>query len=214
MSKGAPFGGEKNVTVLKMARGYVFLVVMLSLIVGVSTTITKRSKKQPLCRNNMPYDPTKARLVVMNEPIIGKEVLCDTQNGWIYIQRRGYGNQSFYQLWSRYVFGFGDVYADHWLGLEAIHNLTYSGHADLVIRVVDNGRYYDLYVSGFKVKDAKHYYQMTYEMILGGSLSHEAFERSKSCYFTTKDEDHDTLVGEKSDISIHLCSHLFIKSVG
>ena len=36
-------------------------------------------------------------------------------------------------------------------------------------------------------------YQMTYEMILGGSLSHEAFERSKSCYFTTKDEDHDTL---------------------
>ncbi|KAK3792641.1 hypothetical protein RRG08_019916, partial [Elysia crispata] len=57
----------------------------------------------------------------------------------------------------------------------------------------DNGRFYDLYVSGFKVKDAKHFYQMTYDIILGGSLSHEAFERSKSSYFTTWDKDHDTL---------------------
>ena len=35
-------------------------------------------------------------------------------------------------------------------------------------------------------------YQMTYDKIGRGSLSHEAFERSKSCYFTTGDRDHDS----------------------
>ena len=34
-------------------------------------------------------------------------------------------------------------------------------------------------------------YQMTYDIIVGGSLSHEAFERSKYHYFTTIYEDHD-----------------------
>ncbi|KAK3787629.1 hypothetical protein RRG08_044435, partial [Elysia crispata] len=110
----------------------------------------------PLCRKGMPYDWKKGTLVVMNEPIIGQKVLCDTLFGWIYIQRRIDGIGSFYQLWSRYANGFGDVDNDHWLGLEAIHNLTYSGYADLVIRVDDSGKFYDLYVSGFKVKDAKH----------------------------------------------------------
>ncbi|KAK3711384.1 hypothetical protein RRG08_044434, partial [Elysia crispata] len=92
----------------------------------------------------------------MYEPIIGKNVLCDTHYGWIYIQRRVSNTIGFYTYWSRYAHGFGDVDKDHWLGLEAIHKLTFSGHADLSIRVGDNGRFYDLYVSGFKVKDAKH----------------------------------------------------------
>ena len=33
---------------------------------------------------------------------------------------------------------------------------------------------------------------MTYDKIVRGSLSHEAFERSKSCYFTTADKDRDS----------------------
>ncbi|KAK3798485.1 hypothetical protein RRG08_051467, partial [Elysia crispata] len=95
-------------------------------------------------------------------------------------ERRVNGKENFYCKWRSYVEGFGDLGSDHWLGLEAIHILTNSGHADLVIWVLDNGKYYNLDVSGFKVKDAKHFYQMTYDKIKRGSLSHEAFERSKS----------------------------------
>ena len=35
-------------------------------------------------------------------------------------------------------------------------------------------------------------YQMTYDKIERGSLPHEAFEKSKSCYFTTGDKDRDS----------------------
>ena len=34
---------------------------------------------------------------------------------------------------------------------------------------------------------------MTYDKIVGGNLPHEAFEKSKSCYFSTGDKDHDSL---------------------
>ena len=34
---------------------------------------------------------------------------------------------------------------------------------------------------------------MTYDKIVGGSLSHEAFEKSKSCYFSTGDKDQDNI---------------------
>ncbi|KAK3711383.1 hypothetical protein RRG08_044433 [Elysia crispata] len=83
-------------------------------------------------------------------------------------QRRVSNTIGFYTYWSRYAHGFGDVDKDHWLGLEAIHKLTFSGHADLSIRVGDNGRFYDLYVSGFKVKDAKH---LSESLIRPGILS-------------------------------------------
>ena len=38
-------------------------------------------------------------------------------------------------------------------------------------------------------------YQMTYDKIERGSLSHEAFERSKSRYFSTAHKDHDDIEG-------------------
>ena len=44
-------------------------------------------------------------------------------------------------------------------------SIPLQGHADLVIWVLDNGKYYNLDVSGFKVKDAKHLYVFLFESI-------------------------------------------------
>ncbi|KAK3698498.1 hypothetical protein RRG08_053466 [Elysia crispata] len=160
-----------------MARDYVLLVVLLSLLVGPLTLVPTVNSTSELCRGNMRYS-RHIRHRRIYEPLIEKEVFCDTHFGYIYIQRRLTGKENFDCRWGSYVHGFGDIGSDHWLGLHAIHVLTYSGKAELVIRVFDNGKYYDLFVSGFKVKGFKHFYQMTYDKIERGSLSHEAFERS------------------------------------
>ncbi|KAK3768122.1 hypothetical protein RRG08_058965 [Elysia crispata] len=77
------------------------------------------------CRGNMDPDPVNTRKRIY-EPFIGKHVLCDTHNGWLYIQRRVTGKENFFCSWVGYARGFGDVGNDHWLGLDAIHLLTRS----------------------------------------------------------------------------------------
>ena len=60
--------------------------------------------------------------------------------GWTIIQRRGdYGNPPdyFFRNWTDYKEGFGDAAEDHWLGLDAIHNLAPG----------DNGQQVQLMVS-------------------------------------------------------------------
>ncbi|KAK3785051.1 hypothetical protein RRG08_038003 [Elysia crispata] len=121
-----------------------------------------------------------------------------------YLKRRLTGKEDFYRRFADYVFGFGDIESDHWLGLHFIHVLTYPRKAELVIRVRDNGKYYDLFVSGFIVKGGRHFYQMTFDKIERGSLSHEAFERSKSSKFTTRDVDRDSHVVTTSILYIVL----------
>ena len=39
-------------------------------------------------------------------------------------QRRALGNVDFYRGWAPYKQGFGNATGDHWMGLEAIHQLT------------------------------------------------------------------------------------------
>ncbi|XP_038137870.1 fibrinogen-like protein 1 [Cyprinodon tularosa] len=54
------------------------------------------------------------------------KVYCEMgQNeGWIVIQRRTGGQESFHREWEEYKRGFGSLANDHWLGLEKVHLLT------------------------------------------------------------------------------------------
>ncbi|KAK3698483.1 hypothetical protein RRG08_053451 [Elysia crispata] len=100
----------------KMARGYVLFAVLLSLLFGLLTLVPTVNSKSELCRGNMRYS-SHVRHKRIYEPLIGKNVLCDTHFGYIYIQRRLTGKEDFYRRFADYVFGFGDIESDHWLGL-------------------------------------------------------------------------------------------------
>ncbi|ESN96880.1 hypothetical protein HELRODRAFT_86064 [Helobdella robusta] len=60
-------------------------------------------------------------------------------NGWIVIQQRIDGSQSFDQNWDTYKLGFGTYYKNFWLGLEKMHQLTTSADYRLRFEVLING---------------------------------------------------------------------------
>lgn len=64
-------------------------------------------------------------------PGVGKnsttDAYCDMAGGgWTLMQKRFDGSVNFYNPWDDYVAGFGNVAAEHWLGLYYIHRLTES----------------------------------------------------------------------------------------
>ncbi|XP_055599039.1 ficolin-2-like isoform X2 [Uranotaenia lowii] len=68
------------------------------------------------------------------------EVYCDQQylgGGWAVIQNRFNGSTNFYRDWNSYVKGFGDWSGEFWLGLDRIHELTYSQKNQLHVVLED-----------------------------------------------------------------------------
>lgn len=70
------------------------------------------------------------------------KVYCDMTTaggGWTVIQRRAPidVHENFNRPWGDYRTGFGDLYQEFWLGLEPLHQLTYSGPYELRIDMVD-----------------------------------------------------------------------------
>ncbi|XP_064102399.1 microfibril-associated glycoprotein 4-like [Macrobrachium nipponense] len=70
------------------------------------------------------------------------KVYCDMVTdggGWTVIQRRVPVeiHEDFNRTWFDYKVGFGDLYGEFWLGLEALHQLTYSWLHELRIDMVD-----------------------------------------------------------------------------
>ncbi|ESO08277.1 hypothetical protein HELRODRAFT_125208, partial [Helobdella robusta] len=59
--------------------------------------------------------------------------------GWIVMQQRVDGSQSFSQNWATYKAGFGAYNANFWLGLEKIYQLTNSANYRLRFEVLFNG---------------------------------------------------------------------------
>ncbi|XP_069771709.1 tenascin-X-like [Narcine bancroftii] len=119
-------------------------------------------------------------------------VLCDMATdggGWIVFQRRINGKVNFMRPWKDYVTGFGAVSAEHWLGLENLHQLTSQERYELRVdlRAGQESAYatYD----NFVVEDVAMNYQLglgKYAGTAGNSLSYH-----RGSNFTTIDMDND-----------------------
>ncbi|XP_052217925.1 ficolin-2-like [Dreissena polymorpha] len=89
------------------------------------------------------------------------QVLCDMEmdgGGWTVFQKRFNGSEDFYRNFSDYEEGFGTVYAEHWLGLKYIYEMTSHGSYQLRVDIVrSNGSSgYDVY-GGFSLQPGTNY---------------------------------------------------------
>ncbi|KFB50572.1 AGAP012000-PA-like protein [Anopheles sinensis] len=123
-------------------------------------------------------------------------VLCDFENhfnlggGWTVFQRRIDGSVDFYQNWTMYKNGFGDVNGEHWLGLEKLHYMTESGSHELLVLLEDfeGNTTYALY-DNFKIASETEKYKLivgNYSGTAGDSLT-----KHNRIKFSTYDQDND-----------------------
>ncbi|XP_060666284.1 ficolin-2-like [Drosophila nasuta] len=121
-------------------------------------------------------------------------VLCDSQlagPGWIVIQQRVGGNESFDRDWATYRKGFGSFESDFFLGLEKIHRITSLQRFELYIHLVArNGSTYNARYDDFKISDEDNGYSLSLGK-LNGTVFEDGLRYYENTKFTTFDHDND-----------------------
>ncbi|XP_062121210.1 fibrinogen-like protein 1 isoform X3 [Drosophila sulfurigaster albostrigata] len=120
-------------------------------------------------------------------------VLCDSQlagPGWIVIQQRVRGNESFNRDWATYRKGFGSFESGFFLGLEKIHRITSLQRFELYIHLVDlGGSTYNVRYDDFKISDEDNGYALSLGKFDG--TIRDSMRYSENMKFTTFDHDND-----------------------
>ncbi|XP_069740522.1 angiopoietin-1-like isoform X2 [Narcine bancroftii] len=123
-----------------------------------------------------------------------REVYCDMETsggGWTVIQRRFNGSLDFQRNWKEYKLGFGDRSAEHWLGNEAIYQLTnqrpYSLRIEL--RDWDEHKVYGLY-DKFHLSSERQKYRL-YLRGYSGTAGRQSSLATHGVSFSTRDADND-----------------------
>ena len=129
-------------------------------------------------------------------------VRCEMEagTGWTVLQRRIDGSTTFFRFRDEYIPGFGDPHHEYWIGLDNIHNLTYTKPYQLQVIVTDYQNqvgyaYYDI----FEVDDNSNQYQINVGAFTAGSpdagnaMTHPSYAASniQGRKFSTPDYDHD-----------------------
>ncbi|XP_051861686.1 fibrinogen-like protein 1 [Drosophila albomicans] len=122
------------------------------------------------------------------------DVLCDSQlagPGWIVIQQRVGGNESFNRDWATYRKGFGEMDSDFFLGLEKIHRITSLQRFELYIHLVAlNGSTYNARYDDFKISDEDSGFKLSLGKF-SGTIVEDAMRDGEDEKFTTFDRDND-----------------------
>ncbi|EAT36947.1 AAEL011007-PA [Aedes aegypti] len=134
------------------------------------------------------------------------EVLCDQEydgGGWTVIQNRFDGSVNFYRDWSEYKRGFGTLDAgEFWLGLDVIHQLTYSAPHELVVLLEDfDGNSTYAKWDRFEVAGEQSSYTVTLAEGFSGPAG-DSFTGTKAAKFSTLDRDNDTW-GDSCAVTYH-----------
>ncbi|XP_051860815.1 fibrinogen-like protein 1 [Drosophila albomicans] len=122
------------------------------------------------------------------------DVLCDSQlagPGWIVIQQRVWGNESFNRDWATYRKGFGSYRSDFFLGLEKIYRITSLQRHELYIHLVaQNGSTYNARYDDFKISDEDNGYKLSLGKF-SGTINEDAMRYAENKKFSTFDRDND-----------------------
>lgn len=122
------------------------------------------------------------------------EVFCDQDfqgGGWLVFQNRFNGAVDFYRPWVEYKEGFGALDAEFWLGLDKLHEITFSGSYELAVEMegFDGEKAYARY-SEFAIGSEAEFYNLirlgTYNGTADDALTYHTGGR-----FSTFDRDND-----------------------
>ncbi|KAH8392610.1 hypothetical protein KR215_011358, partial [Drosophila sulfurigaster] len=143
------------------------------------------------------------------------DVLCNSQiagPGWIVIQQRVGGNESFNRDWATYRKGFGSYKSDFFLGLEKIHRITSLQQFELYIHLVAvNGSVFYAGYDDFKISDEDHGYALSLGKF-SETIIRDSMRYSENMKFSTFDRDNDfsdghCALGLKSGWWYNACQH-------
>ena len=119
---------------------------------------------------------------------------------WTYILLRQDGTTDFAHNWAEYKAGFGDAGAEHWLGLEYMHQLTSSRPYTLRIGLINfNNQWRSAKFSSFKVTSEVDKYRLLLGSYSGTASTDEAQDKTNgflyhnNSQFTTPDDDNDAM---------------------
>ena len=96
--------------------------------------------------------------------------------GWTVFQRRVDGSVDFYQGWTEYKFGFGNLNGEFWLGNDNLHLIAAAGKMTLRFDLEDfDGNVVFAEYSIFKVADGSDKYRLSiggYSGTAGDSMAY------------------------------------------
>ncbi|XP_018025587.1 angiopoietin-related protein 2-like [Hyalella azteca] len=129
------------------------------------------------------------------------QVWCDQRTdggGWtIIVARKPQDKQEdFARKWQDYKNGFGDPSMEHWIGLEAMHQMTEAKKHELRVNITDwEDEEFQAQWKEFAVGSEERSYVLTIGRYASSSTAGDALKWHNSMKFSTVDNDNDALMG-------------------